>query len=208
MRFLSLRTRRPRSGPVFVFACWLACAVAGTGLALRYSSAAGPAARAPKHVEPAVSDLAAHAYEVLVFLHPRCPCSRATVEELDRIAARVGKRASIRVFVLADEQRGSEWSHSALWDAAARIPSAVVTEDDGGAAARAHGARTSGTTLCYSPSGALLFEGGITAARGHAGDNAGADAIVAAVLGERASVERTPVFGCELFDDASPEQRP
>ncbi len=45
------------------------------------------------------------------------------------------------------------------------------------------GSSTSGQVLLYDPSGRLAFSGGITAARGHVGDNAGSDAIVGLVMG-------------------------
>jgi len=54
-------------------------------------------------------------------------------------------------------------------------------------------------TVVYDPSGRLLFRGGITSARGHAGDNAGRSAIVAAVEANDPARMATPTFGCELF---------
>ena len=48
-----------------------------------------------------------------------------------------------------------------------------MLRDDDGAEARRFGAETSGQTLLYDARGALAFSGGITGARGHAGDNAG-----------------------------------
>jgi hypothetical protein len=44
----------------------------------------------------------------------------------------------------------------------------------------------------------LLFAGGITAARGHAGDNAGRSAIETLLAGGRPGYDRTPVFGCPI----------
>ena len=54
-----------------------------------------------------------------------------------------------------------------------------MLRDDDGAEARRFGAETSGQTLLYDEHGALLFSGGITGARGHAGDNAGRASLVA-----------------------------
>ena len=47
--------------------------------------------------------------------------------------------------------------------------------------------------------GGDTFSGGITAGRGHEGDNAGEEAIVDAVLHHRQRIRRYPVFGCSLF---------
>ncbi|HTN03085.1 MAG TPA: hypothetical protein VL132_14455, partial [Planctomycetaceae bacterium] len=38
---------------------------------------------------------------VVVFLHPRCPCSRATLEELSRLMTRIADRASVLAVFLA-----------------------------------------------------------------------------------------------------------
>jgi hypothetical protein len=46
----------------------------------------------------------------------------------------------------------------------------------------------------------LLFQGGITASRGHEGENAGENAIVAIVNGRAAPQNKTLVFGCALPD--------
>jgi len=51
--------------------------------------------------------------------------------------------------------------------------------------------------LLYDISGRLVFDGGITSARGHQGDNAGRSAISALLTGQHDVVVRaTPVFGC------------
>ncbi len=51
-------------------------------------------------------------------------------------------------------------------------------------------------------SGTLLFSGGITGARGHAGDNAGRAAIVALLNQLNPATTATNVFGCSLFASA------
>ena len=63
------------------------------------------------------------------------------------------------------------------------------------------GAATSGQTFLYDARGGLLFSGGITGARAHAGDNAGRSAVVTLLNGTGGpAAPRTSVFGCPLFD--------
>jgi hypothetical protein len=76
----------------------------------------------------------------------------------------------------------------------------VVQPDRNGVEAARFGAETSGFVTLFDVSGHLLFRGGITASRGHAGDNVGADAIVSLVNGAPARHRQTPVFGCGLLD--------
>jgi hypothetical protein len=76
-----------------------------------------------------------------------------------------------------------------------------VIEDREGADARLFGAFTSGQTFLYNPGGRLLFNGGITASRGHSGDNIGRDGIVALLHGGTFAQNVTPAFGCSLKGD-------
>ena len=68
---------------------------------------------------------------------------------------------------------------------------------------------TSGQTALYDPAGNLLFQGGITETRGHAGDNTGCEAIESLVLHQNMTTTpstgpgETAVFGCSLFDPPS-----
>jgi len=85
-----------------------------------------------------------------------------------------------------------------LWRNAAAIPKIAVQEDDNGDEARRFGAATSGYVVLYDMRGQLLFKGGITAGRGHAGDNAGADAIKSLLRGRSVDMNRAPAYGCSL----------
>jgi hypothetical protein len=79
--------------------------------------------------------------------------------------------------------------------------------DQGGREAGLFGAATSGQTDLYDAHGTLKFSGGITAARGHAGDNAGRDALAAWISTGTAHRPGAPVFGCALADTACTKAR-
>ena len=95
------------------------------------------------------------------------------------------------------------WENTELWRTAAALPGVTVLRDDDGDEARHFGAVTSGQTLLYDTDGMLQFNGGITGARAHAGDNAGRQSLVALINRKPASHYLTNVFGCALFDNAS-----
>ena len=88
-----------------------------------------------------------------------------------------------------------------LWPSAAAIPGVAAREDLDGAQARLFGAETSGFLVLYDPRGQLLFQGGITGSRGHAGDNAGEDAVALLLTGRAAGLRQTPVYGCSLLGE-------
>jgi hypothetical protein len=77
-----------------------------------------------------------------------------------------------------------------------------VMSDERGAQAHVFGALVSGQTMLYRATGSLWFSGGITAARGHEGDNPGRTALTSMLSGERTDTIRTPVFGCYLHAEA------
>ena len=71
--------------------------------------------------------------------------------------------------------------------------------DLNGAEAHRFGAATSGQAMLYDPAGRLLFSGGLTEARGEAGESEGMDAILHNLGGAPGAATRAPVYGCELF---------
>jgi hypothetical protein len=168
----------------------------------KYESRPGTAAAAPVR-RPVELDpvLSSGRPSLLVFLHPHCPCSRATVAELDKIMADCDGRLSATVFVLRPASMSSGWEKTDLWTDAAAIPGVRVVCDEASVVARRFGAATSGQALLYAADGRLLFSGGITESRGHVGDNAGADAVRKLTLNPNSPPEGvlyTDVFGCSL----------
>jgi hypothetical protein len=137
---------------------------------------------------------------ILVALHPRCPCSRATVSELAEIMARCPGQARVHVLFLKPSSFPGEWEHTSLWEDVAAIPDVEVQSDEDGKEIRRFGAFTSGQLLVFNPGGKILFRGGITVSRAHAGDNAGREAILSLLTTGTELRAATPVFGCPLFD--------
>ncbi len=131
--------------------------------------------------------------------HPKCPCTRASIGELAQIVAETQGKLTAYVLFTKPQGAGADWDDTELRRSAAAIPGVTVVTDADGSEARRFGAETSGHTLLFDPDGALLFSGGITASRGHAGRNAGESAIIAAVNGGRSDSAGTPVFGCSLI---------
>jgi hypothetical protein len=122
------------------------------------------------------------------------------MEELNRVLATYRGELAVRVLFFTPSDAGPEWRQSSLWESAEAIPGVTVEADLDGHQARRFGAETSGDVLLYDRQGALLFQGGITAGRGHAGDNPGASAIVALLSSRQATTRETPVFGCSLLN--------
>lgn len=181
-------------------ALWLFVIVAGVGYLRNYESTPGVAASAPDRW-PAVSRIkpAADRPTLVMLAHPQCPCTRASIGELARLMTQAQGRVTAYVLFVKPPEFSEGWEQTDLWASAAAIPGVTVVRDDDGVEAARFGAATSGQTVLYDAAGNLLFSGGITAARGHAGDNAGRSAIVSLLINDESEQKETPVYGCPLF---------
>jgi hypothetical protein len=137
---------------------------------------------------------------LVLFLHPKCPCSRATVGELERLPVLAPSDAlpDICVVAAAPRSTGDLWWSSPFLARAARLPNTRLVRDPGGVETELFGARVSGTVLLFDPAGKRLYAGGVTMARGHAGDNVGLQAVTELLVDHHADVAPIPPLGCEM----------
>src|SRR4051812_2319989 len=180
---------------------WGAALVGGGARLWTYDAAAGAPATAPM-TRPDIAgvDTQRQLPELFVLVHPRCPCSRATIAELARLMTDCHGKLAATVLFVRPAGMPEGWERTGLWSSAAAITGVTVRADADGEAARRFGAATSGQALLYAADGRLLFTGGITESRGHEGDNAGRSAITALVMGAKtAAPAASPVYGCPLF---------
>ena len=198
---------RPGGARVLLLAgtiLWLLVISIGLWMLWGYENTPGKAAEPPREWPADSKILPARDHATLVMLaHPHCPCTRATIGELASIMAHSQGRLTAYVLFLKPRGFSEEWEKSDLWQSAASIPGVTAVIDDEGAEANRFHAATSGQTVLYDAGGRLLFSGGITASRGHYGDNAGQSAIVSLVNSGAADLTETSVFGCPLFDPNS-----
>lgn len=146
---------------------------------------------------------------LVLFLHPKCPCTSATLTELENIQARIARaRAAaphLVVVPVTPSQPSDDWRDAPVVRRAAKLPMAEVVVDRGGREARRFGVATSGTILAFAADGRRVFAGAITDGRGHEGTNPGSEALAALLTLGLTSDESFPTWGCRLaFEDAGP----
>ncbi len=191
--------------PVFCGIVWLGTTAAC--LAILWTSENTPGIRlavparwpAASHITPAPGMAT-----LLMFAHPRCPCTRAGVGELDQLMTQCNGLVRARVIFYKPHGAPDQWAHTDLWKSAAAIPGVAVQCDEDGAEAAHFGATTSGFVVLYDRLGQLRFNGGITSERGHSGDNDGLSSIVAILRGQTPRLTTMPVFGCSFSRPGSP----
>lgn len=180
---------------------WLSVVSVGLWIMLNYETSPGLPATPPM-LWPADSPLQRiPGRATLVMLaHPQCPCTRASLRELELLMARCQGRVTAYVVFFKPTDFPDRWERTDLWRSAAAIPGVQVLRDEGGIEADRFQAATSGQAVLYDAEGRLLFSGGITGSRGHSGDNAGRDAIVSLLTTGAAERTETLVFGCSLHE--------
>jgi hypothetical protein len=135
---------------------------------------------------------------LVLALHPQCPCSRATVNNLAEVIDSHPRQATCYVLMVRPAGEPVNWEHTTLWDSAAAIPGTTVMTDLAGKWSARLGALTSGEVYAFDSAGRLLFSGGITESRGHEGYSTGSAALAAILEGAQPKQLHTPVYGCLL----------
>ena len=182
---------------------WIAGIASGMGILWRYAGTPG-AKRASLDFWPASTTIQRdpHRFTLLMFAHPRCSCTRASLEELTSIMTKTDGRLAVRILFFKPDEFSDEWTASDLWSKAAELPGVRISLDAGGAEASRFGAATSGQVFVYEPGGKLVFSGGVTGARGHTGENDGRLSVIEHVTGGLSQMSQTPVYGCPLFSES------
>lgn len=160
---------------------------------------------------------------LIVFVHPYCPCTRATLKNLDEVL----DSTKLPVSIIQLRTASLESVHSPI-SSIASIASNNGWDlilDDEGVEANKFGATTSGECMLFDSEGALLFAGGITASRGHLGNNQGLaslkdliEKLCSETIGQNNPLETNslgsskwaqfPTFGCPLFSETACGREP
>ncbi len=185
-----------------VFASWLVVLSCSLGALWAYSTRPGEAGRPPW---PQDLERDETRYTLLLFCHPKCPCTRATVAELQRIALECGDRLSIRAYLVLPAGVKPGWEDGALSASLRNLRGADVRLDTSARISRRFGISTSGDVALYGPEGKLRFSGGVTTSRGHEGSSLGRTALVQLVLGRATAPAQAPVYGCPLEHQGRPQ---
>src|ERR1700736_6047506 len=101
---------------------WLAVVTAGFTVLSIYKSTPGPESGLAPLRWPAQSKVqpSGKRATLVMFAHPRCACTRASIAELAQLMARVRDRLDSYVLFLMPSDVGADWSETDLWSSAGR----------------------------------------------------------------------------------------
>ena len=187
---------------------WLAACFGGSAVLLHYSITPGDTGKAASQW-PVSSSLKPYPGKdtLVLFAHPHCPCTRASLVELNILMQKLGGKLGAYVLVLKPEGLPEGWEKTDILISAQRIPGVQTLSDQGGTEAARFGAATSGQGMLFDESGHLLFNGGITQGRGHIGENEGFRRIASLVQTGRSDKNSSLVFGCALAAKSCPREK-
>jgi hypothetical protein len=139
-----------------------------------------------------------HGPTLVMFAHPRCPCTRASLTELENVLAQQPGNVAAWVLFMLPADADDQWMDTDQVASAKSIPGVNVLCDVDGVEAKRFNVATSGHTLLYDGHGDLVFSGGITMSRGHLGNNAGRSSVERILNGQQPIALNAPVFGCSI----------
>lgn len=186
-----------------IMAIWLAAVTVGFYTLLSYSFTTKPLTLSDK-VWPMKSKLIHGDKPALVmFLHPYCPCSKASLNQLMQLLTKQNlENIKINFVFYKPSQDYSEWQKGTLWSIAETIPGANLIIDKDGKEFKNFHPGSSGDVFFYDTKGHLVFRGGITPERGHMGPNFGESQLKRAINGKYDNLSIFPVLGCSLTGQA------
>lgn len=202
--------RQNRIIPIAIIA-WFALVAAGFGAMAAYSAKPGAVGDVPNtwpDNTPAGMTLDPGGPTLVLAVHPRCPCTRATINELERAIAKAPSQPTIYALIFEpgpDDPTHDDdaFARTNIARRLAKLPAVIMIPDPGAQIAARFGALTSGHTLAYTPEGALAYSGGLTPTRAHEGPNTGTASLIEIFNARESLASDAPVYGCPLCPDTT-----
>lgn len=190
----------------------IACAIGGTGAVHAYMTAPSAVGAVPESWPDGAGIMRDdRGWTLVVAVHPKCPCTEASVAELERVLSDAEPRPDVIAVVRVPREEAvrEEWTDTGLIRVLRRATEGRlrVIRDESGDIAGLFGALTSGHAILFDPDGVRRFEGGVTRSRGMRGPSTGTASIAALLAGRAAPAETAAVYGCPLCDGPGVENQ-
>lgn len=148
-------------------------------------------------------------YNLYVFIHPKCGCSVATLDNLKSLAHKqsyLSDLMQIHVILYDPSESPKDWLDSQtvkdIQSWASQYP-VIVKHDKSLQEFKLFDAQTSGQSFLFDQNRRLVFSGGLTEERGHAGPSSSVNYILSVLSNKQSSTNQrlpaaftTDTFGC------------
>lgn len=201
------RRRRALAGAAI--AAWLAAIATAMAALADYmhtpAPQAAPADAWPDTLEP----LDAGVHTLVLAVHPRCPCTVATVRQLEKLRDTPEHPLRIRAYAFepARPDQPRDWRDTDVTRILERHGARVIPDPEGNAATTLR-LTTSGHAVLFDPNANAVFQGGLTHARGVAGPSAAVVNINRVLAGQPHPLNTTHVYGCPIHNPQHTCQHP
>lgn len=184
---------------VMIFVAWFLVCALGFIKLIDYETRPGQLGEPPSHW-PTHSQLMRSSDKptLVFFAHPQCPCTQASMTELSKLMAHIEDQINLNIVFYKPEKYDHNWVKTSLYFRAKKLTESV-TIDVNKQEIHLFKPKTSGQAYLYDRNGSLVYSGGLTASRGHEGDNLGSQRIRDFILKGKDVDKKFLVFGCSLF---------
>lgn len=115
---------------------------------------------APPNAAATVIPIDRERHTLVLCVHPKCPCTQATIYELERLLRRCDELPMVVVYIYESEESPETWYEHAAASIQTRIPDALIMRDPDGEVSESIRVYTSGSTVLYERDGSPVFWGG------------------------------------------------
>jgi hypothetical protein len=136
--------------------------------------------------------------KVMLFLHPKCSCSFASLTEFSNLLSVMKNKADLEVIFAKPAGMSEATLQGELWNEALKLSGVKVSVDELGVEHKKFGVSTSGEMLLFNEQGEKVFHGGLTPSRGHVGLSKGQIFVKEWFGGNKNKREVANVYGCGL----------
>ncbi len=195
-----VRTFFQKNWLVLCTVSWLLLLPAAICVQLRYDSLPGIAA-VPKTAWPAASKIkySTITNTLVMVLHPRCPCSRASVQQVASMMNTTNPPKCIFLFY-TPSIFAKGWEKTDIWNQASEIPDSVLISDIDGRETKTSEHPHPDRPTFFDRQGFLRYSGGLTEGRGHQGECRNLEAAIKALNDSHKPTTFGAVYGCPVVD--------
>ena len=191
-------SRHKRGLTAVLLGLWCLVTATGFGFVFVYDQTPGQVAEPQPLTKVDLHWSSPAPFRLVMGMHPMCPCTRASVDELQRLL--LDSQGAIECQVLSFEPASNpeKFRDAKLNRQVELLPNTTLVPDPDGEMAAQLGMHTSGAVVLYDRWGTPMFYGGVTGSRGHVGLSPGGKALLDMVQGSSPATRRTPIYGCPI----------